>query len=126
MPTFSFFKVGNKSRLAGSGNYGGGGGGGGGQQTPSPRKTGSWRHAIFQQVKTPNQTCDSNANQARSLSREETRPVRTSQDYRVLWKKAIRQQILLVRMDKQNKRLRGEYRLFAHTRCFVCEISIMC
>lgn len=36
------------------------------------------------------------------------RPKRTGADYRALWKTAIRQQILLLRMEKENQRLEGE------------------
>lgn len=32
---------------------------------------------------------------------------RTATDYRALWKKAIHQQILLIRMEKENQRLEG-------------------
>lgn len=32
---------------------------------------------------------------------------RTTADYRGLWKKAIHQQILLLRMEKENQRLEG-------------------
>lgn len=32
---------------------------------------------------------------------------RSPADYRVLWKKAIHQQILLIRMEKENQRLEG-------------------
>lgn len=33
---------------------------------------------------------------------------RTGADYRALWKTAIHQQILLLRMEKENQRLEGE------------------
>ena len=36
------------------------------------------------------------------------RPKRTAADYRTLWKTAIHQQILLLRMEKENQRLEGE------------------
>lgn len=36
------------------------------------------------------------------------RPKRTGADYRALWKTAIHQQILLLRMEKENQRLEGE------------------
>lgn len=44
-----------------------------------------------------------------SLSGE--RPKRTGADYRALWKTAIHQQILLLRMEKENQRLEGELQL---------------
>ena len=37
------------------------------------------------------------------------RPKRTGADYRALWKTAIHQQILLLRMEKENQRLEGEF-----------------
>ena len=39
------------------------------------------------------------------------RPKRTGTDYRDLWKTAIHQQILLLRMEKENQRLEGEFQL---------------
>lgn len=36
------------------------------------------------------------------------KPKRNSADYRALWKTAIHQQILLLRMEKENQRLEGE------------------
>lgn len=36
------------------------------------------------------------------------KPKRNSTDYRALWKTAIHQQILLLRMEKENQRLEGE------------------
>lgn len=39
------------------------------------------------------------------------RPKRTATEYRALWKNAIRQQILLLRMEKENQRLEGEWQL---------------
>lgn len=36
------------------------------------------------------------------------KPKRTSADYRALWKTAIHQQIILLRMEKENQRLEGE------------------
>lgn len=42
---------------------------------------------------------------AQSLRGENGR--RNSADYRALWKKAIHQQILLIRMEKENQRLEG-------------------
>uniref|UniRef100_A0A8C5G7Z6 Rab-GAP TBC domain-containing protein n=1 Tax=Gouania willdenowi TaxID=441366 RepID=A0A8C5G7Z6_GOUWI len=38
---------------------------------------------------------------------EKERPKRTGADYRALWKTAIHQQILLLRMEKENQRLEG-------------------
>ncbi|CAN9497580.1 unnamed protein product [Ophioblennius macclurei] len=112
---------------------GGGGVGGGAGLPPTPRRV-SWRQKIFLRVASPmnkpsasmQQTdhCDAgellplspralNSNLdslGRLLPRggdrtSEERPKRTPADYRALWKTAIRQQILLLRMEKENQRL---------------------
>lgn len=64
-------------------------------QTP----TGSWRQAIFNRVVTPGKTDESDEREIRK---------RTKEELRELWKKAINQQLLLIRMEKENARLRGE------------------
>lgn len=63
---------------------------------PSPRnQDGSWRQAIFKKVVSPN-------------SKEtEMHVKKTKEELRELWKKAIHQAILLVRMEKENATLRG-------------------
>ncbi|XP_057708067.1 TBC1 domain family member 4 isoform X3 [Corythoichthys intestinalis] len=89
---------------------------------PSPRKV-SWRQKIFLRVASPmgktsmHHSDQSDAREllplsprgshssADPLSRGGDRPKRTSADYRTLWKTAIRQQILLLRMEKENQRL---------------------
>lgn len=43
------------------------------------------------------------------------RPKKTGADYRALWKTAIHQQILLLRMEKENQRLEGELQLLLCT-----------
>ena len=77
--------------------------------TPSPRKAGSWRQAIFQQVKTPSQSNNFKIGRALKAGRrgDNHDPGRTRENYRQLWVKAINQQILLIRMEKENKRLKG-------------------
>jgi len=75
----------------------------------------SWRQAIFQQVKTPNQNGGANdynydgrkpgegsISRGGSFNQPRIRP-----DYKALWRQAIKQQILLIRMEKENKRLKG-------------------
>lgn len=42
------------------------------------------------------------------------KPKRTGADYRALWKTAIHQQILLLRMEKENQRLEGEFKSLLH------------
>jgi len=80
--------------------------------TPSPRKAGSWRQAIFQQVKTPNQANNFKVGfTLKSGQRGDNQSSgRTRENYRQLWAKAINQQILLIRMEKENRRLRGFHR----------------
>jgi len=39
---------------------------------------------------------------------------RTREDYKHLWQKAIKQQILLIRMEKENKRLKGNLLIQFH------------
>lgn len=59
--------------------------------------SGSWRQAIFKRVVTPNKN---------------EKPIeakkRTKEELRELWKKSIYQAILLVRMEKENARLKAE------------------
>uniref|UniRef100_A0A667ZPY3 TBC1 domain family member 4 n=1 Tax=Myripristis murdjan TaxID=586833 RepID=A0A667ZPY3_9TELE len=104
----------------------------GGGLPPTPRRV-SWRQKIFLRVASPMnkpsasmqhpdcdarellplspRSCDSSQDpfgrllpsSSESLSGE--RPKRTGADYRALWKTAIHQQILLLRMEKENQRL---------------------
>ncbi|XP_065207739.1 TBC1 domain family member 1 isoform X2 [Planococcus citri] len=55
---------------------------------------GSWRHNIFKNVVTPNK-----------LAKEAPIKARGKEELRALWKKAINQQILLIRMEKENAKL---------------------
>nr|XP_061826709.1 TBC1 domain family member 4 isoform X3 [Nerophis lumbriciformis] len=96
-----------------------------GALTPTPRRV-SWRQKIFLRVASPMNKASmhhSEQSDARELlplsphashSNEDPmgrrlaageRPKRTPADYRALWKTAIRQQILLLRMEKENQRL---------------------
>lgn len=59
---------------------------------------GSWRQAIFKRVIAPKI----------DEIPEEPRRKKTKEDLRELWKKAIKQAILLVRMEKENARLKAE------------------
>ncbi|XP_028289534.1 TBC1 domain family member 4 isoform X2 [Parambassis ranga] len=99
----------------------------------TPRRV-SWRQKIFLRVASPmnkpsasmQQTDNSDARELLPLSPRasdsgldplgrllpvsgdpspEERPKRTSADYRALWKTAVHQQILLLRMEKENQRL---------------------
>uniref|UniRef100_A0A8C9SKN4 TBC1 domain family member 4 n=1 Tax=Scleropages formosus TaxID=113540 RepID=A0A8C9SKN4_SCLFO len=95
----------------------------------SPRRI-SWRQKIFLQVASPLSKAPGSMHRPDSLDARELLPLsprasaqeqdpldcllglspgekvrRTSVDYRTLWKKAIHQQILLLRMEKENQRL---------------------
>ncbi|XP_019737894.1 TBC1 domain family member 4 isoform X2 [Hippocampus comes] len=90
--------------------------------SPCPRRV-SWRQKIFLRVaspmgKTSMHPSDQSDNRellplsprgphssVDPLSGGGARPKRTGADYRTLWKTAVRQQILLLRMEKENQRL---------------------
>lgn len=65
--------------------------------TDSDPDTGSWRQAIFKRVTTKKEDGDTETHQKRS-----------EQELRELWKRAIKQTILLIRMEKQNERLKAQ------------------
>ncbi|CAG9815139.1 unnamed protein product [Phaedon cochleariae] len=66
--------------------------------SPNRLDAGSWRQAIFKRVITPSK-----------LENSEHPPrKRTKEDLRILWKKSIYQAILLVRMEKENARIRAK------------------
>ncbi|KAG8240850.1 TBC1 domain member 4, partial [Homalodisca vitripennis] len=68
----------------------------------SNRQSGSWRQAIFNTVVTPNKSLVQEKNTVlTSLSK------RDKADLRALWRKAINQQVLLIRMEKENARLKA-------------------
>lgn len=62
---------------------------------------GSWRQAIFKRVVTPRKP-------AEEFEKIPTKK-RTREQWKVLWKKSIYQAILLVRMEKENARIRGKH-----------------
>lgn len=65
-------------------------------KTPSNRPR-SWRQAIYNNVVTPNKTLQKDG--------EKKGKPRDKSYYRDLWKKAINQQVLLIRMEKENAQL---------------------
>nr|XP_050860467.1 TBC1 domain family member 1 isoform X1 [Vespula vulgaris] len=71
---------------------------------------GSWRQAILHRVVTPNKEHDKkNGKSENSDANETPRAVathRTREELRDLWKKAINQQVILIRMEKENARLK--------------------
>lgn len=95
--------------------------------TPVKTRRHSWRQQIFLRVATPQKTCDSPsryedyAELGELPPRSPLEPVcedgpfgpvpeekkRTSRELRELWKKAILQQILLLRMEKENQKLQA-------------------
>lgn len=76
-------------------------------------KTGSWRQEMLQRVVTPAKNGNEVDNlmsplRMRNMRQQQInniRMYRTNDDYRELWKTAIRQIILLIRMEKENERL---------------------
>lgn len=66
------------------------------------KKQGSWRQAIFNTVVTPNKNLvsDKNAKLSGLTKRDKA-------DLRALWRKAINQQVLLIRMEKENAKLKA-------------------
>ncbi|KAM8939519.1 TBC1 domain family member 1 [Pelodytes ibericus] len=98
-----------------------------GSESPVRTRRHSWRQQIFLRVATPQKGCDyPNRYEDRTdltdiTPRSPLEPVcedgpfgslavfrhRTSEELRELWKKAILQQILLLRMDKENQKLQA-------------------
>lgn len=64
---------------------------------------GSWRQAIFKRVMTPRKVTEDIDVPHRK---------RTKEELKILWKKSIYQAILLVRMEKENARIRGKFTKF--------------
>lgn len=77
----------------------------------SVQSNSSWRQAILNRVVTPNKDHDKENDKSGNIGimkTPETIPKRrTKQELRDLWKKAINQQVILIRMEKENARLRG-------------------
>lgn len=77
------------------------------------QQSGSWRQAILNRVVTPGKDQESKdaAKNANSIlnNKAQTTPAtkRSREELRELWKKAINQQLILIRMEKENARLRG-------------------
>ena len=76
-------------------------------------QSGSWRQAILNRVVTPGKDQDNKdavKNAISSTDTAEAMPLkkRSKEELRALWKKAINQQVILIRMEKENARLRGK------------------
>lgn len=74
-----------------------------------PNHNASWRQAIFERVHTPSKDSDASACETpaviRAIRDGKPRTCRTREELRDLWKTAIKQQILLIRMEKENRKL---------------------
>ncbi|KAB0371574.1 hypothetical protein FD755_016512 [Muntiacus reevesi] len=68
----------------------------------------SWRQQIFLRVATPQKACEPVRNDG-PFSPVPEEQERTSLELRELWQKAILQQILLLRMEKENQKLQLDY-----------------
>lgn len=82
-----------------------------GNSPKESNKTGSWRQEMLQRVVTPSKN-NTEADKLMSPLRVRYREMcdlkkRTKEDYRDLWKTAIHQTILLIRMEKENERLQA-------------------
>nr|CAH1267700.1 TBC1D1 [Branchiostoma lanceolatum] len=89
----------------------------------TPRRRMSWRQAIFTRVVTPgrNNTMPDVHELDETLTTPEASPKvrseekprkRTREELRALWKKAIMEQILLIRMERENINLKGSFVFF--------------
>ncbi|XP_076232000.1 PTB_TBC1D1_like and TBC domain-containing protein plx isoform X2 [Calliopsis andreniformis] len=76
----------------------------------SVQSNSSWRQAILNRVVTPNKDHEKENDKSGNISiiktPQATPKRRTKQELRDLWKKAINQQLILIRMEKENARLR--------------------
>lgn len=75
---------------------------------------GSWRQAIFKRVMTPSTTAKNNRQQLRDEQQHSSdeegkreRTMRSREELKEMWKRAIHQAILLVRMEKENAKIKG-------------------
>lgn len=74
-------------------------------QTPSSSSAGSWRHAIFRKVVSPSTPNTPQGGQRTNRSSKPNKVLfapKSQGELRELWRRAIQQQILLIRMEKQN------------------------
>ncbi|KZC11928.1 PREDICTED: TBC1 domain family member 1 [Dufourea novaeangliae] len=96
-----FLKVGNSPKMSPTETDG----------NNSVQSNSSWRQAILNRVVTPNKDQekenDKSGNMMNIMKTPQTPAKRrTKQELRDLWKKAINQQLILIRMEKENARLR--------------------
>ena len=92
--------------------------------TSSPKKTlsrkQSYRRAIFDSVVTPSKLPNNEEGLVTSSSSiPEDGPIKKSrEELRALWRKAILEQRLLIRMEKENSKLRGNLNIHCSFYCF--------
>ncbi|XP_016911320.1 TBC1 domain family member 1 isoform X2 [Apis cerana] len=94
-----FLKVGNSPKMSPTETDG----------NNSVQSNSSWRQAILNRVVTPNKDHEKESDKMENIGIKvsQTPPIRrTKQELRDLWKKAINQQLILIRMEKENARLR--------------------
>lgn len=93
---FSFLKVGSSPKSTARSE----------ETTSSPKSDGgSWRQAIFKRVVTPGKS------QLEDFEEKGEPRKRSKEELRELWKKSIHQAVLLVRMEKENARIKGRHKL---------------
>ncbi|CAB0029485.1 unnamed protein product [Trichogramma brassicae] len=106
-----FLKVGNSPKMSPPESSGEG------ASRPGQQQSGSWRQAILNSVVTPGKDKDNKdantKNNANNLNNnninqeQQAAPAKRSrEELRAMWKKAINQQLILIRMEKENARLR--------------------
>ncbi|OAD60133.1 TBC1 domain family member 1 [Eufriesea mexicana] len=95
-----FLKVGNSPKMSPTETDG----------NNSVHSNSSWRQAILNRVVTPNKDHEKESDKTGNIGNIKTPQAapkrRTKQELRDLWKKAINQQLILIRMEKENARLR--------------------
>lgn len=108
-----FLKVGNSPKMSPTETDG----------NNSVQSNGSWRQAILNRVVTPNKDHEKESEKTGNIgvikSPQATATRRTKQELRDLWKKAINQQVILIRMEKENARLRGNIMQYLIIYCLI-------
>lgn len=97
----SFLKVGNSPKMSPTES----------EEASRLQASGSWRQAILNRVVTPAKDKDKEIDKSGiNVIKNQQLNVRkrTKEELRELWKKAINQQRILIRMEKENARLRGK------------------
>lgn len=91
---FSFLKVGSSPSTTSS--------------SKARATDGSWRQAIFKRVMTPSANKSGQQYQEPQSDEEKReRKMRSKEELKEMWKRAIHQAILLVRMEKENAKIKG-------------------